>query len=292
MTEKERIDLLTLIKENHGQLTKKQRAISDYLLEHHGEAPFLSARELAEKVGVSESTVIRYAFALGLNGYPALQNALRERLTTYITTIERLSATFQESIDQLSIFQKLTKSDIENIDALRRSIDERLLKSAIQMLLSAEHVYIVGLRISYGLAFILYYQLTTYIMKNVSLLNLNIGELADRLVDISDNDLLIAISFPRYTKEVIDVLNYAKGRRAKIISITDSFTSPLSQFADVSFVTPIKGMTLSESLVAPLSLIQVLVEEVTLAHKEECLKLLRKKEEVWLKFDTYYNKSY
>ncbi|MEM2960088.1 MAG: MurR/RpiR family transcriptional regulator [Candidatus Bathyarchaeia archaeon] len=285
-------DIVTLIRENHDRLSRKQKIISKYLIEHQEEAPFLSARELAERTGTSESTVVRYAFTLGFDGYPDLQKALRERLTQYITTIERLSTAPKVNQDQLSIFQKLTSNDIENISLLRQNINENDLKAAVKMILSAKHIYILGLRISYTLAFALYYQLLTYITKNVSILTPNVEEMVDHLIDFSKEDLLIAISFPRYTKTVINALNYVKQKGTKIICITDNYTSPLVPFADLCFITSIKGMTLSESLVAPLSLIQALVEAVTLSRKEECFRFLQRKEDVWAQFDTFYERSY
>ncbi|MBM7614093.1 MurR/RpiR family transcriptional regulator [Alkaliphilus hydrothermalis] len=285
----EKKDLILQIQKNFSKLSKGQKLIAQFIIDNYDKAAFMTASKLGLKVGVSESTVVRFANALGFEGYPELQKALQEIIKTKLTTVQRVEMASEFS-NEGAILKKVLKSDMENIRNTLENIDPKDFQAVVDQIFSANRIYIVGLRSSTALAEYLGFYLNL-ILDNVKIVGYGISDIFEQMLRISKDDLVIGISFPRYSNRTIEVLNYAKEEGVPIISITDSLLSPVAGLSDYCLTGKSNMVSFVDSLVAPLSLINALIVAVGMREKEEIRECFNKLENIWEKYNIYDNKN-
>ncbi len=279
-------DLFTLINEWMPKASKGHKKIAEYILVHYDKAAFMTAAKLGETVGVSESTVVRFASELGLDGYPALQKALQDAMRNKLTAVQRIEV----SLDQIKdgeVFKSVLMHDIEHI---RHTLEETAMEDfdrAVENIVTAEHVYVMGIRSSSALASFLGYYFKL-MLPNVTLVQTGSrSELYEQLMRLNDKDVLIGISFPRYSKQTVHAISYAHNKGAKSIAITDSLESPIASNADNVLIARSDMVSFVDSLVAPLSLINALIVAVSIKNKEVVANNFALLEEIWEEYDVY-----
>ena len=251
-------DFLDALNESLGDMSKRQRAIADYILEHGGRASHETAVNLAADAGVSESTVVRFAVFMGYEGYPEMQKALRSSLRKRMTTVERIEDVNQRIPDEL-ILDGVLEDDAEVILSTKSELDRQAFEKAVNMLMNAKKVYIVGMRSSAVLAQFMNHYLRL-ILDNVTLVCPSGGsEAYEYLVNISDEDMVFAISYPRYSSGTIRAAEFAKRRGAGVVVLTDSNTSPIVPASDVVLAAKSEMVSFVDSLVAPMSVINAII---------------------------------
>ncbi|QIB26049.1 MurR/RpiR family transcriptional regulator [Caloranaerobacter azorensis] len=278
-------DLITLIQINFSRLSKGQRLIAEYILNHYDKAAFMTASKLGEMVGVSESTVVRFANALGFAGYPSLQRALQELIKNKLTTVQRLSMSNNYS-DNSNLLKKILKADMDNIRSTIEEISNDEFEKVVDCIYNANRVYIIGLRSSTTLANYLGFYLSL-ILDNVKVVTYGISDIFEQLLRVNKGDVVIGISYPRYSRRTLEALNYVKQQECKIIGITDSFLSPISGIADYTLIAKSNMISFVDSLVAPLSLINALIIAIGMKEKTEIAEYFQKLETLWYEYNVY-----
>ncbi len=285
-TETSRPELLREIEAAEPHLSKGHRHIAEYIIEHYDKAAYMTAARLGQTVGVSESTVVRFADEMGFDGYPELQHSLREIVRNKLTTLQRIEIT-NDRIGSGDILDRVVCADIDKIRRTLERIDHDHFKSAVNAIVNAEHIYIIGMRSSSSLASFLsfYFNLIFNNVKHVS--NTGGSEVFEQIMRISKRDVMIGISFPRYSKRAINAIEYAKSQGAYIVSVTDSNISPIAALADSLLLAESDMASFVDSLVAPLSIINAIIVAAGMSKKDEISATFRRLEEIWDKYDVY-----
>lgn len=279
-------DLIHRIRKNMLQLSKGQKLIANYILEHYEKAVYLTASRLGTIVGVSESTVVRFANELGYDGYPKFQEALEELVKSKLTAMQRLEVT-TDRIDREHVLKSVLQTDEEKIRYTREQIDEGAFEQAIDKILTAKTIYILGVRSSAGLANFLGFYFNI-IFDNIRLVSTNsVSEMFETIYRIDKEDVIIGISFPRYSKRVLKALEFAKSKEASIIAITDSYISPIAGYSDYPLIGRSEMISFVDSLVAPLSIINAIIVAVSLRKKGEIAANLDNLERIWREYEVY-----
>jgi len=282
-------DLLQMIEDGMSSFSKGQKLIATYILEHYDKAAYYTASRLGTIVGVSESTVVRFANELGYEGYPELQRALKKLIRNRLTSFQRVEVT-NNLIGKDDVLEKVLNSDIEKIRQTAAEIDPKAFADAVQHIVGAKNIYIIGVRSAASLAGFLNHSLGM-IFDNVRFVQTTSGsEMFEQIMQIGEGDVMIAISFPRYSTRIINAVEYAKGRGADIIALTDSNFSPIAAEADQLLLAYSDMASFMDSLVAPLSIINALVVAVAREREAEVSERLRILEEVWDRYDVYDKK--
>ena len=280
--------LLTRIDLCMHSFSKGQKRIAHYIEEHYDKAAFMTASKLGETVGVSESTVVRFATELGYEGYPKLQKAMQEMIRNKLTSVQRIEVT-STRIGNDNVLDSVLNQDI---DKIRRTIEETShedFNRAVDEICSAKRIYIFGVRSTAAIASFLSYYFEL-IFDNVRVVNTTSAASAyEHIFRISENDVMIGISFPRYSSMAVEAMDFARSRGAHAIAITDSMASPLVQSADSVLIARSDMASIVDSLVAPLSLINALIVATVLKKKTEVSENFRQLEEVWNKNAVYTN---
>jgi len=279
-------NIIKKICENYSEFSKGQKLIADYILNHYEKAAFLTGAKLGEIVGVSESTIVRFAILLGFDGYPNLQKALKELIKSKLTTIQRIEIS-SNRINEADILKSVLQSDMEKIKTTLLEIDKIEFNTIVESILKAKTIYIIGMRSCAPLASFLgfYFNL---IFDNVRLVNTISGsEMFEQIIKASSSDVLIGISFPRYSIRSIKAMQFAKSQNATTIAITDSFDSPLSEFANHSIIARSDMASFVDSLVAPLSVINALIVAVGIKKKDDIHQTFEKLEKIWDQYEVY-----
>ncbi len=284
------MNLLTQINDRMSGFSKGQKLIANFITEHYDKAAFMTASKLGTTVGVSESTVVRFATELGYDGYPKMQKAMQEMIRDKLTSVQRIEVT-KNRIGTSDIISNVLNKDTEKI---RKTIEETSKEDfarAVTSIANARTIYIFAVRSAAALASFLgyYYSL---IFENVKVIN-NYGEteIYEKLFRIDENDVIIGISFPRYSNAAIKAMTFAHRRGAKVIAITDSMTSPLCSLSDYVLIAKSDMASVVDSLVAPLSLINALIVATVLELGPEVENTFGKLESIWEEYDVYRNKS-
>ena len=279
-------DLLTLIEKQMPEFSKGQRAIANYILEHYDKAAFMTASKLGKTVNISESTVVRFASELGFDGYPELQKSLQQLIANRLTGVQRIEVT-DDRMGTGDVLNKVLSADIEKIRHTLDEISRSDFDGAVNAILEAKNIYIVGVRSAQSLCDFLTFYLNL-VMNNVRPVVANSqSEIFEQILRVGKDDLFIAISFPRYSQRTIAAANYAKSRGAKIISITDAPSSPLAEKADFLLTARSDMTTFVDSLVAPFSLINALIVAVGLKKKNEVSETFEQLEHIWDEYHVY-----
>lgn len=279
-------ELLTRLDEKYDKLSKGQKRLSDYIRQNYDKAAFLTAVKLGEAVGVSESTVVRFATQLGYKGYPEFQKALGELVRTKLNSIQRMEVTYGR-IGKSEILANVLHSDIEKIKMTIETIDQQAFEMAVDTIAQARKIYIVGIRSCAPLANFLAYYLNL-ICDEVVCVNTNGStEIFEQLIRINEEDVIIGISFPRYSMRTLKALEFASNRKAKVITITDSIHSPINLYSSCNLIAKSDMAAIVDSLVAPLSVINALVVALCMKKQNEVIKTLGTLEEIWDEYEVY-----
>lgn len=272
--------LLQHILAAHPRLSKGQRRAADYLYQNYDEAVFLTAGQIAERIGLSTSTVTRLAGALGYEGFPELQEAFRNLVRAERSTVSRLEEAAGGRRGGRDVVAQVFASDLENLRRTHGDVDRASLARAADAIIGARHVYVLGLRSAHAVAVFLHFglQLT---LGTSRLVVPGIGDLPEQTAGLGTRDVLVAISFARYTRQTYEVLMQAKGRGARTVVITDKATSPLAQQGDVALVARTDLKSIIESYVAPLSLVNALVTLIASRNPRRATRRLAEFEERW-----------
>ena len=279
-------DILRIIEDNMDGFSKGQRQIARYLLAHYDKAAYMTAAKLGSEVSVSESTVVRFVMELGYAGYPDFQKALQELIRTKLTSFQRMEVT-NHLIGDGDVLEKVLMTNVENIRATMESISRTAFREAVDAIVKARNVYIIGVRSSAMLANFLSYSLQMT-FDNVRLIDTAAGgELFQQIMSLGEGDVMVAISFPRYSKRIIKAVEFARRAGADVIALTDSAESPIAHSAQQVLIAQSDMASYVDSLVAPLSLINAVVVAVSRAREDEVRDRLHKLENIWDEYDVY-----
>ena len=279
-------DLFTLIGEKLPSFSKGHKLIANYILAHYDKAAFMTAQKLGRTVGVSESTVVRFASMLGYDGYPALQKALQEMMRSWLAAVQRIEVT-SDQMNGEDVLERVLNQDIDRIRRTLEETSEQDFKSAVDRITEANTIYIVGTRSSASLAAFLGYYLSLIFPRVKLVPSTTTSELFERIMHIDEKDLMIGISFPRYSKQTVKALDFAKHNGAKVVAITDSASSPIAKYADSLLLARSDMASFVDSLVAPLSLINALVVAVSIKNRDIVSETFERLERVWDEYDVY-----
>lgn len=281
-------DILNRIKEHFDKMSKSHKAIANYILEHYDQAVFMTAAKLGETLGISESTVVRFASGIGYDGYPKFQNALEECVKGKLSNVQKMDAKYGRS-SQSEILTSVLTADIEKLQDTINNLDPAAFEAAVETILEADTIYIMGLRSNEPLAAFLHFYLNM-IRGNVVILNTtSVSETFEQMIRISDKDCLIGISFPRYSMRTLKAMEFARDRNARVIAITDTVHSPMCMYSSCNLLARSDMVSIVDSLVAPLSVINALVVALCLKCPQEVKKNLEMLEEVWNNYQVYLN---
>lgn len=283
-------DLMRIIQIKFSRMSKGQKLIAEYILKNYDKAAFMTAAKLGNSVGVSESTVVRFANELGFSGYPKLQKELQELIKNKLTTVQRLELS-NDYISEENALKGVLKADIENIRATLEKINHKTFEDVVRSIFTAKRIYIIGLRSSTALAEFLGFYLNV-ILDNVKVVGYGISDIFEQMINVGDGDLVIGIGFPRYAAKTIDALSFAHSRDAKVVAITDSLLSPLATQADLTLIAQSNMASFVDSLVAPLSVINALIIAVGMREKDKIASTFNDLEEIWKDYNVYsYNRG-
>ncbi|MCB2288316.1 MurR/RpiR family transcriptional regulator [Clostridium sp. CS001] len=282
-------DLMRAIQIKFPRLSKGQKLIAEYILKHYDKAAFMTAAKLGISVGVSESTVVRFANELGFSGYPKLQKSLQELIKNKLTTVQRIELS-NDFITQENALKGVLKADMENIRATLEKINHKTFDDVVNSLFKAKKIYIIGLRSSSALAEFLAFYLNL-ILDNVKVVAYGVSDIFEQMINVSEHDVVIGIGFPRYAARTIEALAFAKSRNADVVAITDSLLSPLAAKADSTLIAQSNMASFVDSLVAPLSVINALIIAVGLREKEKISSTFTALEEIWEEYEVYSYKD-
>lgn len=281
-------NLLSLINEKYPKLSKGHKLIAAYIVDRYDQAVFMTAAKLGETVGVSESTVVRFATALGFDGYPEFTEALTDWYKDKMNGIQKIGVKYGKS-SQSELITSVLHADIEKIEDTIENLDVNAFETAVDIILKSKKIYVVGIRSCEPLAEFLQFYLNmirpdVYLLKTTSA-----SEMFEQMIRISADDCLIGISFPRYSMRTLKALEFARDRNANIISITDSIHSPMNLYSSCNLLARSDMVSIVDSLVAPLSVINALVVALCLKLPDEVKKNLETLEEVWANYQIYLN---
>ena len=279
-------DILAAIQSGMSGFSKGQRLIAGYIINNYDKAAFLTASKLGKTVGVSESTVVRFAVELGFDGYPSMQKALQEMIRSKLTSVQRLEVANNRMSEQ-DIAGSILQSDVEKIRLTIDELDRTAFDNAVKEILSAKHIYLVALRSSSSLASFFGFYLSL-MFDNVRVVNTpSTSEMFEQLLHVGSEDVVVAISFPRYSSRTAKAVRFARDRGAKVISITDSKSAPVAEFADDVLIAKSDMVSFVDSLVAPLSLINALIVAIGREKYGEVSVTFSELERIWEEYGVY-----
>lgn len=279
-------DLLKQIELGFSGFSKGQKNIANFISEHYEKAAYMTAAKLGVAVGVSESTVVRFAIELGFEGYPEMQRALQDLVRTRLTSFQRIELS-DALIGDRDILEQVLLADVEHLRQTLDAVDRDAFNAAVDRIVSARRIYILGVRSSASLAGFLHYHLQMA-FDNLTLVQTTSGnEMLEQIMRIDENDVMIAISFPRYSKRIIKAVEFAGSKGANVVALTDSRESPIAAGASQLLTASSDMASFVDSLVAPLSIINAIVVAVARKKKEELTTRLRDLEQIWDEYDVY-----
>ena len=279
-------DILTKIETMMPEFSKGQKAIGRYMLEHYDKAAYLTASKLGAVVRVSESTVVRFAIELGFEGYPELQKSLQELIRTKLTSVQRMEIT-NDRIGDGEVLSKILAGDIEKIRTTLDRIDPAAFDAAVDAIIGAKHIYISGMRSASLLSGFLGYYFNLMFPDVRTVQATSSSEMFEQLFRIDEGDVFIGISFPRYSKRIIDAIDFAKSKGAVTVALTDSDASPLAACADHLLIARSDMASFVDSYVAPLSVINALIVAVSKKKQQDVSETFEKLEAIWDEYDVY-----
>lgn len=278
--------LLGKIETNYSKLSKGQKKIADFIKTSYDKAAYITASKLGTIVGVSESTVVRFACQLGYAGYPEMQADLQKITRNQLTAAQRVDITSERIADDDAL-RWVLESDISNIRKTLEDIDSEVFGRAVDAICGARKIFIIGVRSSASLASFLSFYLNLVSGEVVNIVTSTSSELFEQLFRIGKDDVLIAISFPRYSKRTLKAINYAKSRFATVVGITDALTSPIAESSDMALTARSDMASFVDSLAAPLSVINALLVAIGIKKKKEVVSTFENLEQIWDEYEVY-----
>ena len=279
-------DILSILQERATTFSKGQRAIARYITESYDKAAFMTASKLGRTVGVSESTVVRFAVELGYDGYPIMQKAMQEMVLNRLTSVQRIEVANDRIGDQ-DILSLVLQSDMEQLRKTVSSVDRKDFSAAVNAILDARRIYVLGVRSASALASFLGYYLNLMFEDVHTITASGTGQVLEKLISAGPDDVVIAFSYPRYSTSTVTGASFCHSKGAKIVAMTDSRTSPLGQTSDFVLQTKSDMASLVDSLVAPLSVVNALVVALAARREEKLAKTFSRLEEIWEKYQVY-----
>lgn len=279
-------DLIKKIQSGMQNFSKGQKLIANFIINHYDKAAYMTAARLGDEVGVSESTVVRFANEIGYDGYPKLQKVLREMNKSKLTAVQRIEVT-SNRINKGNILKSVLQADMEKIKATLEDIDQTSFNNIVQSILDAKRIYILGVRSSAPLASFLgfYFNL---IFDNVRLVHTtSVSEMFEQIIHASHQDVVIGISFPRYSMRTINAMRFAQNQGATVVAITDSIDSPLAENSDHVITARSDMASFVDSLVAPLSVINALIVAIGMSRKPHVHETFERLEKIWDEYKVY-----
>ena len=278
--------LLAKIDRLYPTLSKGHKRIASFIQEHYDKAAFMTASRLGKTVSVSESTVVRFAAELGYDGYPAMQKALQEMIRSKLTSIQRIRAS-NDRLFGSDVVTTVLQTDMDKIRSAIESVDRSAFERVVDKLVGAKHIYILGVRSSSFLAGYLNFYLHL-LFENVTLVQSNAaGEIFEQLFRVGPEDVMIAISFPRYSKVTMNTVKFAKDRGASVIAVTDNELSPVYQMADDALLAPSEMISFVDSMVAPMSLINALLIAIGYRMRSDVSRTFADLEDIWNEYGVF-----
>ena len=279
-------DILSILQAKAPSFSKGQRLIARYIMESYDKAAFMTANRLGKTVGVSESTVVRFAVDLGFDGYPSMQKAMQEMVLNRLTSVQRIEVT-NDRIGNQDVVSLVLQSDMEKLRRTGETLDRDEFRAAVKAILGAKRVFILGVRSAAPLANFLGYYLN-YMLNNVHVITASgSGEMFEKIVGINSNDVVVAFSFPRYSTSTVKGAQYCRSTGATVIGLTDTKLSPLGQNCDHVLVAKSDMVSLVDSLVAPLSIVNALIVAIAAQREEELSRTFSTLERIWEEYNVY-----
>ncbi len=284
-------NLLTTLQNKIPDLSKGHKKIAQYILNHYDKSAFMTASKIAVEVGVSESTVVRFACELGFAGFPEFQDALRQLIKNKLTTVQRMEIT-SSKMEEKNILQSVIQSDIEKLKQTIEMIDNDDFIAAVDAISNAKKIYILGARTCSSIASFLGFYLNM-ISDNVKTIASNsASETFEQIYRVNKDDVVIAISYPRYSVRTMNAVKYAESKGSTVIAITDNIKAPITSYATYSLIADSDMTNFVDSLVAPLSLCNALVAAMVIRHKEKIAKTFSDLETIWVDYEVYEQKNF
>ena len=279
-------DILMILQEKAPGFSKGQRRIAQYITESYDKAAFMTANRLGKTVGVSESTVVRFAVDLGFDGYPSMQKAMQEMVLNRLTSVQRIEVANDRIGDQ-DVISMVLHSDMEKLRQTEETIDRSQFTDAVNAILKAKRVFILGVRSVAPLANFLGYYLN-YMLNNVHVVSgFSAGEMFEKIVSVNSDDVVIAFSFPRYSSSTIKAAQYCRSAGATVIGFTDSRLSSLGKCCDHALIAKSDMVSLVDSLVAPLSIVNALIVAIAAKREKEISRTFANLERIWDEYNVY-----
>ena len=279
-------DILSILQAKAPTFSKGQRLIAAYITENYDKAAFLTANRLGKVVGVSESTVVRFAMELGFDGYPGMQKAMQEMVVNRLTASQRIEVA-NDRIGNQDVVSMVLQSDAEKLRQTGETVDRGEFRAAVNAILNAKRVYILGVRSAATLASFLGYYLN-YMFRNVHIVTASgASEMFEKIVGVGPDDVVVAFSFPRYSTATAKGAQYCRSTGATVIGMTDSRMSPLGQNCDHVLLVKSDMVSLVDSLVAPLSVTNALIVAIAAKREKELSKTFDNLEHIWEEYNVY-----
>ena len=279
-------DILSILQAKAPSFSKGQRLIARYIMESYDKAAFMTANRLGKTVGVSESTVVRFAVDLGFDGYPSMQKAMQEMVLNRLTSVQRIEVT-NDRIGNQDVVSLVLQSDMEKLRRTGETLDRDEFRAAAKAIRGAKRAFIRGVRSAAPLANLLGYYLN-YMLNNVHVITASgSGEMFEKIVGINSNDVVVAFSFPRYSTSTVKGAQYCRSTGATVIGLTDTKLSPLGQNCDHVLVAKSDMVSLVDSLVAPLSIVNALIVAIAAQREEELSRTFSTLERIWEEYNVY-----
>ncbi|MFI3313354.1 MAG: MurR/RpiR family transcriptional regulator [Eubacteriales bacterium] len=280
------MDILSVLKNESSAMSKGQRRIADYILDYYDKAAFMTANRLGKAVDVSESTVVRFAVQLGYDGYPAMQKALQKVVRNKLTSVQRIEVV-NDMLASQDVASMVLCADMDTLQSTNEALDRSAFEGAVDAISKARHVYIAGARSSSILAGFMNYYLRNMLDSVKMVESTAMSEMFEQLVHIGAEDVIICISFPRYSSGTIKAVNYCKQAGATVISLTDSHQAPAANGADHVLVAKSEMVSIVDSLVAPMSIINAILVAVGRRKEAELASTYAKLERIWEENEVY-----
>ncbi len=281
-----RENLFTKIQNNYMNFSKGQKKIADFIMSNCEQAVFMTAVKLGKQVGVSESTTVRFAVELGYEGYPEFRQALEEMVLNRLSSVQRIEVAYS-NINENEVLDRILMSDADKIKHTLETISKDAFRMAVKSILNAKRVYLIGIRSCAPLASFLDFYLKQ-ILDDVRLITTNnASEIFEQMIHLNEDDVVIGISFPRYSMRTLKAMEFANKRNAKLITITDSQHSPINLYSSCTLLAKSDMASIVDSLVAPLSVINALVVALCLERKDKVMDTLSEMEKLWEEYQVY-----
>ena len=278
-------DILTSIRENMSTFSKGQKRIANFILDSYDKAAFMTASKLGQTVNVSESTVVRFAAELGYDGYPSMQRSLQKMIRSRLTSVQRIEIANDQIGDDVA--SSVLRSDMAMIRSTLEELDKERFNAAVEAILKAKKIYIMGARSSTSISHFLAFYFNV-IFDNVCEISSTVAsEVFEQILRVGKNDVLIGVSFPRYSSRTVKAMHYARDRGASVIAVTDSEASPVAAEADITLTAKSDMASFVDSLVAPLSLVNALIVAVSQKRGQDVARTFQQLEQIWEEYDVF-----